>query len=86
MLLLNVLLALAWVALTGQLSPINFGFGFAVGFLLLWLARALHEFDVDGVPTTVGFHAKVLEDPRFISGRFDTSFVETMRRDHPVAP
>lgn len=39
MLLLNVLLALAWVALTGQLTPINFGFGFAVGYLLLWLAR-----------------------------------------------
>lgn len=39
MLLLNLLLALAWVALTGQLTPINFGFGFAVGFVLLWLAR-----------------------------------------------
>ena len=39
MLLLNVLLALAWVALTGQLTPINFGFGFVIGDLLLWLAR-----------------------------------------------
>ena len=39
MLLLNLLLALAWVALTGQLTPVNFGFGFAVGFLLLWLVR-----------------------------------------------
>lgn len=39
MLLVNLLLALAWVALTGQLTPINFGFGFAVGYLLLWLAR-----------------------------------------------
>jgi multicomponent Na+:H+ antiporter subunit E len=39
MLLLNLLLALAWVALTGQLTPVNFGFGFVVGFLLLWLLR-----------------------------------------------
>jgi multicomponent Na+:H+ antiporter subunit E len=39
MLLLNVLLALAWVALTGQLTPINFVFGFIVGYLLLWLGR-----------------------------------------------
>ena len=39
MLLLNLLLALAWVALTGQLTPVNFGFGFIVGFLLLWLVR-----------------------------------------------
>ena len=38
MLLLNLCLALAWVALTGQLTPVNFGFGFAVGYLLLWLA------------------------------------------------
>ena len=37
MLLFNILLALAWVALTGQLTPMNFGFGFAVGFLLLWV-------------------------------------------------
>ena len=39
MLLLNLLLALAWVALTGQLTPINFGFGFAAGYVLLWLVR-----------------------------------------------
>ena len=39
MLLLNLLLALAWVALTGQLTPINFGFGFVVGYVLLWMAR-----------------------------------------------
>jgi multicomponent Na+:H+ antiporter subunit E len=39
MLLLNILLALAWVALTGQLTPLNFGFGFVLGYLLLWLVR-----------------------------------------------
>jgi multicomponent Na+:H+ antiporter subunit E len=39
MLLLNLLLALAWVALTGQLTPLNFGFGFGMGYLLLWLVR-----------------------------------------------
>lgn len=39
MFLLNVLLALAWAALTGQFTPTNFAFGFALGFLALWLAR-----------------------------------------------
>lgn len=39
MLLLNILLALAWVALTGQLTPVNFSIGFGVGFLLLWLVQ-----------------------------------------------
>jgi multicomponent Na+:H+ antiporter subunit E len=37
MLLLNVLLALAWVALTGQFTPANLGVGFALGYLIMWL-------------------------------------------------
>ena len=36
---LNILLALAWMSLTGQLTPLNFGFGFALGFSVLWLAE-----------------------------------------------
>lgn len=40
MLLLNVFLALAWVALTGELNPVNFFFGFGLGYLLLWLLRS----------------------------------------------
>lgn len=39
MLFLNVLLALAWVALTGQLTPVNFGLGFVLGYGLLWLGQ-----------------------------------------------
>jgi len=39
MLLLNVLLALAWVALTGQFTPANLAFGFALGYVMLWVAQ-----------------------------------------------
>jgi multicomponent Na+:H+ antiporter subunit E len=39
MLLLNLLLALAWMALTGQFNPSNFIAGFALGYLLLRLAH-----------------------------------------------
>lgn len=39
MLLLNVLLALAWVALTGQFTPVNLAFGFALGYVMLWIAQ-----------------------------------------------
>ncbi|MEW6299667.1 MAG: Na+/H+ antiporter subunit E [Thermodesulfobacteriota bacterium] len=39
MLLLNVLLALAWVALTGQFTPTNLMVGFALGSLLIWLTQ-----------------------------------------------
>lgn len=39
MFLLNVLLAVAWMALTGQFSPLNFVEGFALGYLILWLVQ-----------------------------------------------
>lgn len=35
--LMNILLTLIWVALTGALTPVNFGFGFIASFLILWL-------------------------------------------------
>jgi multicomponent Na+:H+ antiporter subunit E len=41
MLLANVLLALAWVALTGHFSAANLGAGFALGFAILWLGTRL---------------------------------------------
>lgn len=37
--LLNILLALAWVALTAEFTPQNFGEGFILGYVMLWLAR-----------------------------------------------
>jgi len=38
--------------------------------------RALDEFTIEGIKTTIPFHQKVLEDKKFISGDFDTSFME----------
>ena len=38
--------------------------------------RALDEFIIDGVHTTIPFHIQVLQHPQFISGDFDTSFIE----------
>ncbi len=40
------------------------------------MRRALKEFIIDGVKTTIPFHQKVMEDSRFTSGDFDTSFLE----------
>ena len=39
MFLLNVLLALAWIALTGQFSPINLVEGFVLGYIMLWFVQ-----------------------------------------------
>lgn len=38
--------------------------------------RALEEFTVEEIKTTIPFHLKVLDDERFISGNFDTSFID----------
>jgi len=34
--LLNILLAIAWAALTGKFEPINLAFGLGLGFAVLW--------------------------------------------------
>jgi len=39
MLLLNLLLALAWMALTGQFNPFNFVVGFLLAYLMLHLLQ-----------------------------------------------
>ncbi|MFT7461695.1 MAG: acetyl-CoA carboxylase biotin carboxylase subunit [Pseudohongiellaceae bacterium] len=39
---------------------------------------ALDECVIDGISTTVDFHHKILNDPRFRAGDYDTSFIPTM--------
>jgi multicomponent Na+:H+ antiporter subunit E len=55
--LLNTLLALAWIALTGTFTPTNFAIGFAVGFVLLWLTQRvmLPSNYFRKVPQVIGF-------------------------------
>ena len=43
MLLLNLLLALVWVALTGQVTLGNLFGGFVLGYLVLWLTQRLWD-------------------------------------------
>ena len=40
------------------------------------MQRALEEFVLEGVPTTIPFHQQLLRHPDFQNGRFDTYFVE----------
>lgn len=40
---------------------------------------ALEEFIVQGVPTTISFHQKILSHPDFIAGNYNTSFLETFQ-------
>lgn len=40
------------------------------------MKRALHEFVIDGIKTTIPFHKKLMEHPDFISGNYTTKFLE----------
>jgi acetyl-CoA carboxylase biotin carboxylase subunit len=41
------------------------------------MKRALAEFVIDGIKTTIPFHRKLMEDPDFNSGNYTTKFLET---------
>jgi acetyl-CoA carboxylase biotin carboxylase subunit len=59
-----------------------------IGKLIVWaptrdgaikrMRRALRECAVTGVPTTIGFHQKILENAAFLRGEVYTNFVEQM--------
>jgi acetyl/propionyl-CoA carboxylase alpha subunit len=40
------------------------------------MRRALQEYTVLGVKTSIPFHRRMLDDPQFLSGQFHTQFVE----------
>ncbi|MCG8365152.1 MAG: acetyl-CoA carboxylase biotin carboxylase subunit [Pseudanabaenales cyanobacterium] len=61
-----------------------------VGKLIVWgpdrptairrMRRALRECAITGLPTTIGFHQKVLDRPEFIKGEVYTNFVNEMMK------
>lgn len=49
------------------------------------MRRALDEFVIDGIKTTIPFHRQLMEHETFVSGDFDTKFLET-HEIHPERP
>ncbi|MGD1849655.1 MAG: acetyl-CoA carboxylase biotin carboxylase subunit, partial [Cyanophyceae cyanobacterium] len=57
-----------------------------IGKLIAWaptrdlairrMQRALNEFAITGVPTTISFHQKIMESPEFLKGEVYTNFIE----------
>src|SRR5690625_4393054 len=46
------------------------------------MKRALDEFVVEGVKTTIPFHSRIMEHDVFVQGDFNTNFLT----DHPITP
>jgi len=41
------------------------------------MRRALDEFIIEGIHTTIPFHRKMMDNPDFIAGEFDTKYLDT---------
>ncbi len=41
------------------------------------MRRGLDEFIIEGIQTTIPFHKKMMENPDFIAGEFDTKYLDT---------
>ena len=40
------------------------------------MRRALDEFIIEGIKTTIPFHRKLMDDPNYIKGIYTTKFME----------
>jgi acetyl-CoA carboxylase biotin carboxylase subunit len=47
------------------------------------MKRALEEFIVEGVHTTIPYHQQLMEDPGFLKGEFNTHYLETSFKFKP---
>ncbi|WP_074406843.1 acetyl-CoA carboxylase biotin carboxylase subunit [Aquimarina megaterium] len=48
------------------------------------MKRALDEFVVEGIKTTVPFHRQLMDDPDYISGNYTTKFMEDFEMEDPT--
>jgi acetyl-CoA carboxylase, biotin carboxylase subunit len=50
------------------------------------MRRALGEYVIGGIKTTIPFHQWLMDDEDFRAGRLDTGFIERRYRPHPTSP
>ena len=47
------------------------------------MRRALDEFVIEGVKTTIPFHRQLIDDPRYIAGEYTTAFMDDFKMNDP---
>ncbi len=47
------------------------------------MKRALDEFVIEGVKTTIPFHRQLMEDPAYVEGNYTTAFMNTFKMNAP---
>ena len=47
------------------------------------MRRALDEFIIEGIKTTIPFHRQLMDDPRYVAGNYTTAFMDTFKMNDP---
>ena len=47
------------------------------------MKRALDEFVIEGIKTTIPFHRQLMDDPRYIAGDYTTAFMDSFKMNDP---
>jgi len=48
------------------------------------MKRALDEFVIEGIKTTIPFHRQLMDHPDYLAGNYTTKFMETFKMEEPV--
>lgn len=46
------------------------------------MSRALDEFIIEGIKTTIPFHQMIMQNEKFLSNDYDTGFIESLKNDN----
>ena len=47
------------------------------------MKRALDEFVIEGIKTTIPFHRQLMDDPNYVAGNYTTAFMNTFKMNEP---
>jgi acetyl-CoA carboxylase biotin carboxylase subunit len=47
------------------------------------MKRALDEFYIEGIKTTIPFHRQLMDDERYVAGNYTTAFMDTFKMNDP---
>jgi acetyl-CoA carboxylase biotin carboxylase subunit len=43
------------------------------------MKRALDEFYIEGIKTTIPFHRQLMDEPDYVAGNYTTKFMESLK-------
>ena len=47
------------------------------------MKRALDEFVIEGIKTTIPFHRQLMDEPDYVAGNYTTKFMESFKMNDP---